>query len=136
MAFLNIEDYSGQVKQDVLALVSGSEPIRQSAELKAQSEMESYLRTRYDVVNIFNKTGSERVPVIVLYLIDMTLYHLHSNISPRNIPELRKERYDIAIDWLKRVSKGQLSPDLPVPENEGEGSLFRGGFNKKASTRY
>ena len=59
---------------------------------------------------------------IVLFLIDVTLYHLHSRINPRNIPDLRKERYNGnsptdsggAIGWLKSVSKGNINADLPV----------------------
>ena len=44
---------------------------------------------------------------------DITLYHLHSGISPRNIPDLRVVRYKDAISWLKMVKKGDLSTDLP-----------------------
>lgn len=59
-------------------------------------------------------------------LIDITLYHLHSRINPRNIPDLRKDRYDGnrdaqtlgAIGWLKQVAAGKINADLPniVPE--------------------
>ena len=65
--------------------------------------------------------GDNRNQQIVMYLIDITLYHLHSRINPRNIPDLRKERYDGnnpqqnggAIAWLKRVASGDLTADLP-----------------------
>ena len=66
--------------------------------------------------------GDNRNQQIVLFLIDVTLYHLHSRINPRNIPDLRKERYNGnsptdsggAIGWLKSVSKGNVNADLPV----------------------
>jgi hypothetical protein len=65
--------------------------------------------------------GDNRNQQIVMYLLDITLYHLHSRINPRNIPDLRKERYDGnnatqnggAIAWLKRVASGDLTADLP-----------------------
>lgn len=65
--------------------------------------------------------GDNRNQQIVMYLIDITLYHLHSRINPRNVPELRMIRYDGndpkqsggAIGWLKRVSDGQINADLP-----------------------
>jgi hypothetical protein len=65
--------------------------------------------------------GDNRNQQIVLYLLDITLNHLHSRINPRNIPDLRKERYDGnnalqtggAIGWLKRVSSGDITADLP-----------------------
>ena len=66
--------------------------------------------------------GDNRNQQIVLYLIDITLYHLHSRINPRNIPDLRKERYNGnsptdsggAIGWLKSVAHGNVQADLPV----------------------
>jgi hypothetical protein len=65
--------------------------------------------------------GDNRNQLIVMYLIDITLYHLHSRINPRNIPDLRSIRYDGnnatqnggAIAWLKRVAGGELNADLP-----------------------
>jgi hypothetical protein len=65
--------------------------------------------------------GDNRNQQIVMYLLDVTLYHLHSRINPRNVPDLRKERYDGnnatqnggAIAWLKRVASGDLTADLP-----------------------
>jgi hypothetical protein len=66
--------------------------------------------------------GDNRNQQIVLFLIDITLYHLHSRINPRNIPDLRKERYNGngpndsggAIGWLKAVAHGNVQADLPV----------------------
>lgn len=65
--------------------------------------------------------GDNRNQQIVMYLIDITLYHLHSRINPRNVPDLRKERYDGnnpqqnggAIAWLKRCASGDVTADLP-----------------------
>ena len=65
--------------------------------------------------------GDNRNQQIVLYLIDITLYHLHSRINPRNVPDLRKERYNGnsptdsggAIGWLKSVAHGNVNADLP-----------------------
>jgi hypothetical protein len=65
--------------------------------------------------------GDNRNQEIVQYLIDITLYNLHCRINPRNVPELRKERYDGniasqiggAIGWLKNVSAGKVYVDIP-----------------------
>jgi phage gp36-like protein len=50
---------------------------------------------------------------MVLYCCDIVLYHLHTRISPRNIPELRVKRYDDAIAWLQMCAKGDITPNLP-----------------------
>ncbi len=65
--------------------------------------------------------GDNRNQQIVLFLMDIVLYHLHARINPRNIPDLRKERYNGndpkddggAIGWLKRVAKGNVQADMP-----------------------
>lgn len=82
--------------------------------------------------------GDNRNQQIVMYLIDMTLYHLHSRINPRNVPELRMIRYDGnnptqnggAIGWLKRVASGDITADLEsiIPE---QGMSIRYGSNTK-----
>jgi phage gp36-like protein len=58
-----------------------------------------------------------RSQLILMYLVDIALYHLHSRIMLNNIPQLRIIRYEQAISWLEAVSKGKLSPDLPIVEN-------------------
>lgn len=82
--------------------------------------------------------GDNRNQLILMYLIDITLYHLHTRINPRNIPELRMIRYDGnnpaqnggAIAWLKRIAGGELTANLPVILPE-QGNSIRYGSNPK-----
>lgn len=70
----------------------------------------------------------ERNSKLVDVTIDVLLYHIHSRISPRNIPDLRRLRYDGddpaqrggAIGWLKQVQKGTITPNLPVTDNSDQ----------------
>jgi hypothetical protein len=58
-------------------------------------------------------SGDNRNQQMVAYMIDVVLYHLHSRIAPRNIPELRVKRYDDVIAWLKQCAKGDdITADL------------------------
>ena len=119
MPFLEVEDYGVQIQDYELdALTNGVDALRLKSELAAQAEMESYLRDRFDVAVIFSKTADDRNKLIVMYLIDMALYHLFSNLTPRTVPDIRADRYRAAIDWLRRVAKGELNPGLPLVENE------------------
>lgn len=87
--------------------------------------------------------GDNRNQQILMYLIDITLYHLHSRINPRNIPEVRMIRYDGnnalqtggAIGWLKRVASGDITADLQqiLPE---QGLSIRYGSNTKNINTY
>ncbi|MBK6611856.1 MAG: DUF1320 family protein [Sphingobacteriales bacterium] len=67
-----------------------------------------------------------RHPSVVMFLIDMVLYHLHSRISPRNVPDIRAERYDAAITWLKMIAKEQINPALPKPQNNEKQYIIYG----------
>lgn len=58
--------------------------------------------------------GDSRNKLMLLHFIDICLYHLHSSINPRNIPEFRIQRRDEAVTYLKMISSGKVSPDLPL----------------------
>jgi hypothetical protein len=170
MSFLLKSDYGPQIKADLLnTITEGSEKNRADAELAAQSEMESELRGRYDLGQIFidvlpwaagqytqgaavahgtpaiiytagrdtlpgEEPGAEgmaeawlpkdpRHPLIKMYLIDCTLYHLHSRQNPQSIPTIRLDRYDRATEWLKMCRTGKISPGLPLlPATAADGT--------------
>lgn len=116
--FLSNADYKAAIKDNVLtAIIENDSAVRDTAETAAQAEMTGYLAARYDTVAIFAATGIDRDAAVVRFLVDMTLYNLYSRISPDQVPALRKERYDAAINWLKMVAKQQINPDLPAPED-------------------
>jgi phage gp36-like protein len=123
MAFLTAADYTGQVQNTILQeVIQTDDTLRTSTELKVQAQVTSYLATRYDVPEIFNKLGEERNAQVVMLMVDMVLYHLHSRISPGQVPQVRNDRYADAIEWLKMVAAGQLMPDLPEPAGDDEGT--------------
>ena len=113
--FLLEDDYKAQLKEQALDALTGyNNHVRMDVEIKAQAEMESYLRERYDVVTIFSAAGNDRNPLIKMFMVDIAVYHLFCAIAPRNIPQIRLDRYNAAIKWLDMVRKGQISPVLPA----------------------
>lgn len=87
------------------------------AEAIAVEEMSNYLSVRYDIDQIF-VVGTKPQSLIALYLIDIMLYHLYSRITPQNVPEVRKERYQHAKDWLEKVADGFINPNLPAKTDQ------------------
>jgi hypothetical protein len=71
----------------------------------------------------FWSDSDNRDQQMVMYFADITLYHLHARIAPRNIPELRITRYQAAIDWLKMAAKGDITPNLPVLQPKQGGRI-------------
>ena len=135
MIFLTDNDFGPQIRSEVLAIVRGTETNQETAERAAITEMQTYLQGKYDVAIIFGATGTDRNALIVMYCVDILLCHLHSNITPKNIPDLRVKRYNDAIAWLKLVASDKLNPDLPIIPGQESGEFTLGG-NTKVSKRW
>lgn len=56
--------------------------------------------------------GDNRYALLVEICIDLTLHVLYSRINPRNIPELRIDRYREAIDQLERWASGTDNAEM------------------------
>lgn len=88
-----------------------------------------------DILNTAYWTaGDNRNQQIVTYLVDITLYHVHSRIAPRNIPELRVIRYDHAIQWLKMAARGEITAALPIIQPTQGGRIRYGGNIKQINS--
>jgi hypothetical protein len=71
--------------------------------------------------------GDNRDRSLVKNMVDITLYTLHSNIAPQNIPALRQRRYDKALEWCMAVAKGEITPALPLLQPTQGGRIRIGG---------
>lgn len=58
--------------------------------------------------------GDNRHQYLLTIFVDIMLYHAHSRINPRNIPDFRISRYDDAVLWLKMVNSGKITPAFPI----------------------
>lgn len=68
-----------------------------------------------DILNTtYWQLGDNRCQQLKTYLVDIALYHMHSAVAPRAVPELREKRYDDAIRWLKAASRGDVTASLPL----------------------
>jgi len=54
-----------------------------------------------------------RNPFVIMYLVDIVMYHIHSKDATRLMPKVREDRYQDALDWMKMVAKGTLEANLP-----------------------
>lgn len=116
--FLTENDYI-VASADALTIFSQSTPKkREKAEKMAIEEIAGYLRSRYDTGLIFSAVGDNRNDVIVMHACDITLYHLVSWLPGKMGREIRKERYERAVKWLKEVQAGKVTPNLPTCTGE------------------
>ena len=124
--FISLEDYDASIHREILDSLlrqgtSDYDPqIIEICEDRAISEVKSYLNKKYDCQAIFSQTGAERHPLILMFALDITIYHIFCQHNPYKMSKIREDRYERAIEWLKGVMKGDITiegaPLLPSDE--------------------
>lgn len=120
--FLRDTDYEDQVRCEIRQQLDNTPDSRKvrRAEEKAMAQMKMYLSSRYDVEQVFKVPAEDeadsRNAFIVMMLIDVVLYHLWSKERGKDVPTLRNDRYQDALDWLKSVGNGEEISDLPAKQ--------------------
>lgn len=117
--FITDEDYKVVIGDQALKVVSQvSENNRANAEAEAVEEIAGYLRPKYDTAAVFAADGAQRNRLIVMYTCDIAIYHMAASTPQKMGMEIRKERYERAIQWLEDVQAGKIIPDLPLATDE------------------
>lgn len=117
--FITPDDYAVVIGDDALKVLSrSSEENFANAQAEAIEEISGYLRPVYDCDSIFSAQGESRNRLIVMRTVDIALYHLVASLPQKMGIEIRKERYDRAIEWLEGVQAGKIIPDLPLAEDK------------------
>ena len=137
MAYIDKTDLLNYIRQNKLDDITDFDDNKLDAAIDDMEEyMKGFLSARFDVNEIFAQTGTDRNPVIKMYLCDLALYHLHKLINWRKIPEFRKERYQEAKEWLQDVQAGLINPpNLPIPA-DGANNYIKFGGNAKLDNIY
>lgn len=100
----------------------------------AIQEVGGYLSgaSSYDVPAIFATTGAQRNPLILTHTVTVAKWYLVELCNADVIYEHAKERYDRAVSWLIKLSKGTVTLDLPtIPIDEQESDLDGFGFGSR-----
>lgn len=129
---LNTHLYEEQITE----IDGGDETILTGAIDAAIAETKGYLGD-YDRTAIFSSVGASRNSLLVIFVKDIATWHFLNLSNPGNSLEFRRSRYNAAIDWLKGVQRGDITPDLPkkVVSTTSPGKISY-GFNRKRNHHY
>ena len=124
--FITLEYYDASIHREILdALLrhdseTSDEAIIEICEDRAIEEMRSYLDKFYDCNAIFGATGSDRNQLVLMMALDIAIYHIFCQHNPYKISDVRKNRYERAVEWLKAVAAGKITiADAPrLPEEQ------------------
>jgi phage gp36-like protein len=119
--FIELSDYDASIHREILdSLTREDDTIVEICEDRAIAEMRGYLSRRYDVNAIFYRAGGDRNQLVLMMAIDMVVYHILCIHTPQKVSQIRKDRYERAMEWLKQISDEDISIDgAPLlPEEE------------------
>ncbi|WP_286052021.1 phage protein Gp36 family protein, partial [Duncaniella freteri] len=89
---------------------------------------------RYDCDRIFSAAGDDRHQLILMMVLDIAVYHIFCIHNPQKLSQVRKDRYERAVEWMRAVSREDISiegaPMLPE-EERSSGASFRIRSNHK-----
>lgn len=127
--FIALSDYDASIHKEILGALVRRETqpgvpnpaydpeVVEVCEDRAVAEMVGYLNKTYNVEAIFGARGADRHALILMYAIDITLYHLFTIHNPYKMSGIRKDRYERAMEWIKMVAAGDITiggaPRLP-----------------------
>lgn len=77
-----------------------------------------------------------RFPLIVEWMVTISLYKLHERLSPDSMPTHRKDAYNDVMNVLKSIQQEKLSPDFPELENRSFGIYVNGKPDTGISYQY
>ena len=138
--FIELTDYDASIHREILdALTREDESIVEICEDRTLAEMRGYLSRRYDCDRLFAATGQERNQLVLMMAVDITVYHIFCIHNPQKLSQVRKDRYERAVEWMKAVADEDISiegaPLLPEEQRAGR-SDFRIQSNRKRTNHW
>ena len=139
MSFLTTDELSTHLYAESIDVITrGDDTLTVAAIDTAIQEAKGYLGA-FDKVAIFGATGTSRNALLLTFVKDIAAWHLINLCNAGSDLKLRQDRYERAVAWLKAVQKGEVSPDLPVPEvaaGEPTGASIAFGSNDQRNQHF
>lgn len=141
MAYLSPTELATHLYQEQIDVISREDDTIVLVAIDAAiSEARGYL-SAYDTERIFSNEGNERDALLLLHVKDIAVWHFITLCNAGCDIELRKFRYERATAWLKEVQRGNITPDLPKVDHDGDGmpdtpAVYLHGSNPKRRNHY
>lgn len=142
MAYLTPEELKTHLyKENIDTITRHDETIIMAAIDAAIGEAYGYLGA-YDREKIFKAQEDERNALLLTFIKDIAVWHFICLSNAGVEIQLRQDRYERAIDWLKAVQRSDIKPNLPILENSDQEGDSKGigeyifGSNPKRSQHF
>lgn len=115
--FIKTTDYDATIHREILNSLLRADSDDYDSEIieicedRAIAEMRSYMNKTYDCDAIFSARGDNRHPLVLMFAIDISVYHIFCQHNPFKLSKIREDRYKRAIEWLKGIMEGDITID-------------------------
>lgn len=75
----------------------------------------------FDREAIFSARGDDRNALLLIFVKDIAVWHFVNLCNAGTDLQLRQNRYERAVSWLRQVQKGEITPSLPIIDKDGDG---------------
>ena len=113
--FINVDDYDATIHREILDSLlreeAGSSATVEVCENRAIATVRPLIGNRYDCDAIFAATGDQRNVIILKVCLDIAVYEIFCQHNPYKMSQIRKDRYDDAMTFLREVRDFDASID-------------------------
>ncbi|HMM16301.1 MAG TPA: DUF1320 family protein [Petrimonas sp.] len=139
MAYITTNELQTHLYAENVDVISRQDDtIVQAAIDAAIAEAKGYLMA-FDVKTEFEKTKTDpdtRNALLLIFIKDIAVWHFVNLCNAGTDLQLRQDRYERAIDWLKSVQKGNVTPDLPALPDETKTGIILFSSNPKRNNHF
>ena len=135
MIFLTEKDLKARILTKFLNDATSENPdILEDIELETISIFKDHLSNKFDIDELFSKTGDERSKTLVKYMSDIVVYELVTANPTRKVAEKYDRKFKIAKSWLLDCFNGKITPVDFELKKEGHSLHF--GNNRNTNYYY
>lgn len=121
MAFLSPEEMRTHLYKENIDIIARDDKTIVAAAIDAAIEEASGYLSSYDRERIFAAVGDKRNALLLIFVKDIAVWHFVNLCNAGTDLQLRQDRYERAVAWLRSVQKSETKPNLPLAEGaEGE----------------
>ncbi len=139
--FITPEELETHLYKENIEVISRQDDTILTAAIDAAvQEAYGYLGA-FDRERIFTAQEEERNALLLIFVKDIAVWHFVNLCNAGTDLQLRQDRYERAVAWLRQVQKGELSPFLPVIDEDNDGrpdtaGEYIYGSNQKRDQHY
>lgn len=108
--FLTVSDLYTHIYEETVNAITNNDTSKLQEAIDAATQEAMGYMSRFDFYTILSQQGTNRDPVLMLYMKDIAKWHFIVIANPNLDYECAENRYKSAVRWLEKVQDGRFIP--------------------------